>query len=135
MENATAPESSTPDTGLPGKLSFLNPEWINERTMNVAKRVDALLERIEEGLTEGGFLPFESPITDDMLKRMSPDQFRILFDTTPSLEGKSLLLQRMKALKLPLPIELPRPEAIPSATKQLSFDAGAMGRVSSVGKS
>lgn len=111
------------NTGLPGKLSFLNGEWINQRVMSVASKVDALLDRIiDDGLLSDGFMPFESPITDDMLVRMTPGQFRVLFDTIPSLEGKAALLDRMKALKLPLPVELPFAPITPSATRQLSFD-------------
>lgn len=116
-------DSGGTNTGLPGKLSFLNGEWINERVMNVAAKVDALLDRIiDDGLLADGFMPFESPITDEMLVRLTPGQFRILFDTIPSLEGKAQLLARMKDLKLPLPIELPFAPITPSATRQLSFD-------------
>jgi hypothetical protein len=115
--------SSGTDVGIPGKLSFLTPTWINQRTMNVAAKVDALLDRIiDDGLIADGFLPFESPITDEMLARMNPYEFRTLFDTIPSLEGKAQLLERLKALKLPLPIELPyAPQGPMPASRQLAF--------------
>ena len=123
-------------TGLPGKLSFLNPTWINDRVMNVAKKVDDLLDRIiDDGLLSEGFMPFESPISDEMLMRMEPSQFRILFDTIPSLEGKAQLLARLKALKLPLPIELPKVAPPKSATAQLSFDMASTREVVSQGES
>jgi hypothetical protein len=122
-DGASSGSGGMTDTGLPGKLSFLNPTWINDRVMNVAKKVDDLLDRIiDDGLLSEGFMPFESPISDAMLSRMEPGQFRILFDTIPSLEGKAQLLARMKSLKLPLPIELPKVAPPKSATAQLSFD-------------
>lgn len=96
------------DSGAPGKLSFLTATWVNKRIENVAARVDAYLARIiDDGLLADGFAPFETPVTDEMLMKMTPEQFRMLFDTEPSLEGKAMLLARMKDLKLPLPIQLP----------------------------
>lgn len=100
--------SSGTDSGAPGKLSFLTATWVNKRIENVAARVDAYLARIiDDGLLADGFAPFETPVTDEMLMKMTPEQFRMLFDTEPSLEGKAMLLARMKDLKLPLPIQLP----------------------------
>ena len=103
--------SSGTDAGAPGKLSFLTASWINERVLNVTARVEEYLNRIiDDGLLADGFMPFQSPITDDMLARMGPEQFRAYFDTIPSLTDKAALLERMKALKLPLPILLPFPD-------------------------
>ncbi|MDE1850051.1 MAG: hypothetical protein KGI00_04965 [Candidatus Micrarchaeota archaeon] len=91
-----------------GALSFLNADWVNTRIMHVKAQVEAILDRIiDRGLMSDGYLPFQSPITDNMLVRMSPDQLRMLFDTQPSLEAKANLLARLKALKLPTPIMLP----------------------------
>lgn len=106
----TVTESSSAVPG-PDKLSFLSAGWVNERVMNVASRVDKYLERIiDNGLLSDGFAPFESPITNDMLIRMAPEQFRTLFDAEPTAEGKAMLLARMKDLKLPTRELLPFPE-------------------------
>lgn len=93
-----------------GKLSFLSAAWVNQRVANVTERVEAYLDRIiDRGLLADGYMPFETPLTDEMLARMSPDQFRALFDATPSLEGKAQLLDRVKTLHLPPKLLLPYP--------------------------
>ena len=90
------------------KLSFLSAEWINQRIFNVAAQVDKYIDRIiDQGLLVDGFAPFESPITDDVLARMTPDQFRVLYDSEPSIEGKAALIARIKHLKLPIRELLP----------------------------
>lgn len=104
------PDVSESASAVPGpdKLSFLSASWVNERVMNVAARVDQYLERIiDRGLLVDGFAPFESPITDEILQKMSPGQFRALFDAEPTAEGKAALLARMKDLKLPIRELLP----------------------------
>lgn len=96
--------SSGESSGTP--LSFLNAEWINARVSNVTAKVNALLDRlIDDGLLGSGYFPFDTPVTDEMLVKMGPEQFRALYDTMTSLEQRSALIERMKALKLP-PIEL-----------------------------
>lgn len=103
---------STSGSAMPsavGALSFLSASWVNARLMQVADRANEILERIiDRGLLVDGFAPFESPITDDMLTRMRPEQFAALLETEPSEGEKSQLLARMKDLKLPMPIELPK---------------------------
>lgn len=90
------------ESGSVGPLSFLNAEWVNKRTLNVARRVNELLDRIiDDGLLGSGYPPFEMPVTDDMLGKMTPDRFRALIDSMPTLELKSALLARMQRLKLP----------------------------------
>ena len=97
--------STTPDVT---KLSFLSAKWINERIFNVAAQVDKYIDRIvDQGLLVDGFAPFESPITDEVLMRMTPDQFRALYDSEASIEGKAALIARVKNLKLPLRELLP----------------------------
>ena len=98
--------TSMPDVG---KLSFLGAEWINQRIFNVAAQVDKYIDRIvDQGLLVDGFAPFESPITDEVLMRVTPDQFRGLYDSETSLEGKAALIARVKNLKLPIRELLPR---------------------------
>lgn len=114
-ESMTMPDEGTGEStgqpSIPGALSFLSASWVNERLVNVAQKVETILEHIIDfGLLADGYAPFELPITDDMLQRMSPEQFRLLMESTPSLDGKAVLLARMKDLKLPLPILLPYPD-------------------------
>lgn len=96
-------------SGVDAKISFLSGTWVNKRIFNVTAAVERYLDKIiDSGLLVDGFAPFESPITDDLLTRMSPDQFRSLFDSEPTLEGRAALIARMKNLKLPLKELLPR---------------------------
>lgn len=98
--------SPTSGVGADSPLSFLNAEWINDRIVNVQNRVNALLDRlIDDGLLGSGYFPFDMPVTDAMLAKMTPKQFRALYDSMTDLEQKSHLLERVKGLKLP-PIEL-----------------------------
>ncbi len=100
-------ESSSAGADAP-RLSFLSAKWVNQRIMNVADQVDKYIERIiDRGLLVDGFAPFESPITDEALHRLDPVQFRSLYDSEPTLEGKAALLARMKNLKLPIKELLP----------------------------
>lgn len=104
--------SSGTDSGHDGFESFLSAGWINQRVANVEAKVMGYITRITDyGLKADGYLPFETPITDDMLQRMAPEEFRAIWDTTPTLEGKASLLARMKSLKLPPRYLLPFEEA------------------------
>lgn len=94
--------SSGQDTGTPGEFKYLSASWINKRVLNVQDRVSSYLSRIiDTGLLSDGYLPFSTPLTDEMLARMAPEEFRAIFDSTPTIEGKAQLLSRMKGLKLP----------------------------------
>jgi hypothetical protein len=102
----TVPTDATGTGALHGgrgdALQFLSASWINERIMNVTALVDEYLDRIiDRGLLVDGFGPFESPVTDDMLVRMTPDQFHIFYELEPTIEGRARLLQRMELLKVP----------------------------------
>ena len=102
--------ASTPDVT---KLSFLSAEWINERIFHVTQKVDSYVDRIvDQGLLVDGFAPFEAPISDEVLERITPDQFRGLYDSEPSIEGKAALIQRVKALKLDIQGLLPTEESL-----------------------
>lgn len=91
-----------------GRLSFLSAEWVNQRVANVTARVQEYLDRIiDKGLLADGYLPFETPLTDELLSHLTPDQFRAIFDSTPTLAGKAQLLDRMKSLHLPPHVLLP----------------------------
>lgn len=120
---------SSGQPSIPGALSFLTASWVNERLVNVAEKVEAILTHIIDfGLLADGYAPFETPITDEMLTRMSPEQFRLLFDATPTLDAKAVLLARMKSLKLPLPVLLPFPEEETSGgapRPRLAFDTAS----------
>ncbi len=108
MEMMPQMGQSSTDTPDVTKLAFLGAEWINKRIFNVAAKVDMYVDRIvDQGLLQDGFAPFESPITDDILTRLTPDQFRMLYDQEPTIAGKAELLGRMKTLKLPMRELLP----------------------------
>jgi hypothetical protein len=86
----------------PQPLSYLHADWINQRIQNVYGRVLELLDRlIDRGLLSTGYPPFEQPITDDMLARMTPEEFMQLYRTLETESQKQELLGRMIALKLP----------------------------------
>lgn len=82
---------------------YLSAEWINARILNVRKQArKILLQRIiAEGLLSSGYKPFQFPITDDMLMRMTPEQAQQLIDTQPSIAAKTDLLNRLHNLKVP----------------------------------
>ena len=95
------------------KLSFLSAGWINERIFNVTAKVDSYIDRIvDQGLLVDGYGPFEAPISDEVLERITPDQFRSLYDSEPSLEGKAALIRRVKELKLDIQELLPTEESL-----------------------
>jgi len=85
-----------------GALNYLTGEWINARISAVTERVNMLLDRlIDDGLLGSGYFPFETPVTDEMLSKMSPEDFRKLYDAQTDLSSRSDLFNRMKVLKLP----------------------------------
>lgn len=102
-EGIVPAEGASPGTSnAGGSLAFLNAFWINARITNVTTRINYLLDRlIDEGLLGSGYPPFETPVTDEMLQKMSPEEFRQLYDVQTSLEARSQLLNRMTSLKLP----------------------------------
>ena len=85
------PAESAGTSGTPeGALSFLSGSWINTRVINVMNTVQGILDNIiDKGLLVDGFAPFESPLTDEMLLRMSPDQLETLMSTIPSVQEKA----------------------------------------------
>ncbi len=110
-----------------GALSFLAGDWVNERLFNVADKADEILERIIDfGLLSSGFAPFETPITTDMLLRMTPDQFRAFYDTIPSIEEKAAVLATYKKLKMPLKEILPKEQPTPSPAPQPKLSFGPL---------
>lgn len=121
-----APAESAGSAGTPqGSLSYLSGSWVNTRLVNVANKVSAILDSIiGEGLLSDGFAPFESPVTDEMLTRMTPDQLQTFLSTIPSLEQKADIIARLKDLKLPGRIEFPFESHThsPAPEPKLTFD-------------
>lgn len=116
------------DSGAPGAQQhsdkYLSAEWINARIMNVrAQARKILLERIiRDGLLSSGYKPFQFPITDEMLMRMTPEQAQRLIDAQPSIGAKTDLLARLKALKVP-PLQYLQPRiATPHIPTQAAID-------------
>jgi len=55
--------------------SILSAAWLNARILNAMDRMEELMDRIlYQGLLSSGYLPLESPVTKDMLARMTPEQ-------------------------------------------------------------
>ncbi len=108
----TVPSDSLGTSGTtsskPGALGYLGANWINARVAKVTDQASDILDRLIGGLLADGFAPFESPITDDMLMKMRPEQFAMLYQTLTSEEERAALLARMKALKMPINLEMPK---------------------------
>lgn len=115
VESSSVSESAAPnqDTAATGTLAYLNADWINQQVVAVATEVTKILDSIIDGMLATGYAPFESPVTDDMLSKMTPEQFRTFYDTVPTEEGKANLFARMQALKLPTRELLPPVHATP----------------------
>ena len=94
--------------------SFLSAEWINSRLDSVLDRVDRLLDRlIDQGLLSSGYPPGETPLTDAMLRRMTPDEIRTLIQSLPTAEEKATLMARIVKLGLGPVLGLPEPKEPP----------------------
>lgn len=122
-EASSGSATATHEANVTGALSYLNADWVNKQVILVAQQCTDILDSIIGGLLASGYAPFESPVTDEMLQKMTPEQFRTYYDTVPLEEGKADLFARMKALKLPtrelLPPAHPTPSPVPSP--HLSF--------------
>ena len=122
-EGGSGESAATGSPNLTGALSYLNPEWINEQVFSVASQAYDIINSIIGGLTAPGYGPFEVEITDEMLQKMTPEQFRAYYDTIPSEGAKAELWQRMKDLKLPFGEVLlhEKPSRFPSPEPKLAF--------------
>lgn len=107
-----------------GSLNFLTGSWVNERVMNVADKVDKILAQIiDMGLLGDGFAPFQMPVTEDMILKMTPQQLEAFLTTLPSEQEKAQVVAIIAKLKLPMSIALPpeAPAASPAPAPKLSF--------------
>ena len=95
----------------PGDIPLLSAEWINQRVENVLDRLEEIFDHlIEDGLLVSGFLPFETPLTAQTIRRMLPTQIQDLLDTAPNPEEKAAILQALEgfpAAVIPEPTPLP----------------------------
>ena len=114
----TVPSDSLGTAGTtsskPGALGYLNATWINARVAKVTDQASEMLDRLIGNLLSDGFAPFESPITDDMLMKMRPEQFAALYGTLTSEEERGALLLKMKDLKMSPSLLMPK---LPGPTK------------------
>ena len=83
-------------------VSVLSGAWINERIRNVQKRVEELIDVLYvSGLFSSEYLPMETPLTAELALKLTPDQFRMLLDATPSLEAKGRLKELLYKAGVP----------------------------------
>lgn len=93
----------------PSEIRYLSAEWMNQRLMNVMDRMEPMIDRLlDGGLLSSGYLPFEFPITEDMVLKMTPEQFHSLYQSLPTIGEKMKLMDIAKGLKLPPDITAPR---------------------------
>lgn len=124
------------DPNQTGALSYLSAKWIQARMQSVADQANDIIDRIVgDGLLKDGFGFAEAPITDDMLMKMTPEQFSTLLETIPGVEDKALLLMRMKDLKLPNKMLMPPEKATPAPTSPPHLSFGPLDTVHSEGVS
>lgn len=119
-----------------GALSFLSGSYIQERLTNVEGRVNDILDRIIDfGLLADGYGYAESPVTSDMILRMTPMQLEAFLSTLPSEEEKAQVLSVIASLKMPARVALPqeRAAASPAPAPKLAF--GPADRLNSQGNS
>ena len=81
-------------------VSLLSAECINTRLNNVLDQAESILVHLlVDGLLSSGYLPFEEPLTEADVKRMTPDQLMGLLAT---IQDPGQKLAVLKALDLPL---------------------------------
>lgn len=119
-----------------GALSFLSASFVQERIANVEKMATEMLSRIiDYGLLADGYGPFESPVTPEMIQKMTPEQFTTYLSTLPSEEDKSQALQAILALKLPPRISMAYVKAAQSPAPAPNLAFGPQDQVTSTGES
>lgn len=119
-----------------GALSYLSASFIQERINNVEQRAQQILDRIIDfGLLADGYGPFESPVTPDMIQRMTPEQLEAFLSTIPSEEEKSQVLAAVTKLKLPTRVMLPPQKAATPVAPAPHLAFGPEDRLNSQGTS
>lgn len=140
-ESSVIPEEGTSGISgasehVRGALSFLSASFVQERMRNVEQRATEIINRIIDfGLLADGFGPFESPVTDDMILRMTPDQLETFLSTIPSEQEKAQILAVIAKLKLPGRVAMPQQTVThsPAPAPKLAFTPAD--RVNSQGSS
>lgn len=106
-----------------GSTSYLSAEWVNERILNVRNRIRKLLIQriINNGLLSSGYKPFQSPITPEILAKMTPEQAQMLINSLPTIGAKQQVIAMLQAMKLPplRSLMVQNPTHVPS---QRAFD-------------
>jgi len=86
---------------------FLSAEWINAAVGRVLDQAEGFIQHIlDDGLLSSGYLPFESPLTDALLRRMTPEQFSELYVTLGEAERQQLV-DRLQRLRVPWFLAIP----------------------------
>ena len=80
-------------------VPILSAEWINPVVDKVLDTVEELWDGlIDDGLLASGYLPFESPLTPKVIRRMTSEQVKALLDQTAALEDQAAILQALEGL-------------------------------------
>ena len=83
----------------PGTVPMLSAEWINDRVDNVLDRLEEIMDHlIDDGLLVSGYMPFETPLTPALLRRMTPEQVQMLLDGAGSIDEQAQILEALEGL-------------------------------------
>lgn len=120
-----------------GALSFLDPDWINERVLNVIEKAFPMLfdRIIDRGLLINGYGPFSTPVTDDMILKMTPGQLEAFLSTIPSEQEKAEILKVVTDLKMPGKVALPTQSETSSPAPKPKLAFGPEDRLNLQGES
>lgn len=80
-------------------VPILSAAWINPVVDKVLETVETLWDGlIDDGLLASGYLPFETPLSPKIIRRMTSEQVKALLDQTASLEDQAAILQALEGL-------------------------------------
>ena len=71
---------------------ILSGEWNNERANNVMSQMERIVDHLLDGTFASGYLPFEQPVTPELVDKMTQLQFEGLLEATYDPEEKAMLL-------------------------------------------
>lgn len=74
---------------MPGLLSG---EWINKRVGNVMTQMEGIVDHLFDGLLSSGYLPFEEPVTPELVDKMTQLQFEGMLEATFDPQEKAMLM-------------------------------------------
>lgn len=80
-------------------VPMLSAKFINTIADNVLDTAERLWDGlIDDGILASGYLPFETPVSAKVIRRMTAEQVKALLDQTASLEDQAAILQALEGL-------------------------------------